>query len=169
MKNRQVISIFSLTLGLMLLCTAAKAQEDDNSMTVEAGVIRFNSETGNSIFEGNVLITRGGLQLWADTVEHFQAEEEEDYIVAKGSPVKFLYESPESGAITRGSGDQTVYMIGSEELRMIGNVVIQGDRSTLRTHEATYDTKTGEVRAISTTTSNADEGRQKTTVILDDD
>ena len=158
--------LLSLTLALLLPWSVVNAQ--DERLTVESDIIKFDADTGNSIFEGNVIIARGGLKLFAATVEHIKPEQGDDFIVAKGDPVRFTYDSPERESVTEGSSDQATYMFKEEEIRMLGNVVIHNERTTLNAHEAVYNLQSSEMRVVAAADSEQSSGRLKSTIVIDD-
>ncbi len=160
--------LFPLTLASFIFCAATVAQS--NRLTVESDSISYDADTGNSIFQGNVVIVRGSVELKADTVEHYKDQQQGDYIVANGAPVQFTYDGPDSNFSTKGLSNQTVYRFNSHEIQMIGDVVIQDERTTLRAEEAIFNTETGEMRAISGTAEEQGEGdgRLKSTIVIDD-
>ncbi len=165
--NNQIISPYFLVLGLFLLCSAANAEND--RLTIEADTIRYDSETGSSIFEGDVLITRSGLEIKADTVEHTKNDQDSGFITANGQPVQFTYQPPEGGSMTRGSADRAVFYLDDEEIRMIGGAVISYEQTTLRAHGLSFNLQTGERRTFNEKNSSDSEGsRQKTTIVIDD-
>ena len=165
-KKAALKILFSLTLAVLLPWSAANAQ--DERLTVESDIIKFDADTGNSIFEGNVIIARGGLKLFAATVEHIKPEQGDDYIVANGTPVRFTYDAPETDVVTEGSSDQATYMFKKEEIQMLGNVVIHNERTTLNAHEAIYNLQSSEMRVVSTADSEQSSGRLKSTIVIDD-
>lgn len=164
MKNSFKL-LCSLTLATFIFCSTAGAQS--GRLTIESDSISYDADTGNSIFEGNVVIVRGSLELKADSVEHYKDEQQGDYIVANGTPVQFTYHVPERDLVTKGFSDHSVYRFESHEIQLVGNVVLQDDRTKLRAQEAIYNTETGEMRAISGS-SEEQEGRMKSTIVIDD-
>ena len=158
--------LISFILGLLLSCSAAVAQE--NRLTVQSDTIRYHANNGNSVFEGNVVVNRGLLNLWADRVELFQDQKDSDYIVADGSPVRYVERSEDGGIITQGKSNQTIYRYDEDEIQLTGNVEFQSDGNLLRAYQVIYNTKSREVYAFSDDGSESSGGRQRTTVIIDD-
>ncbi len=165
MTNQTKIFI-PFTLALIFFCSFANAQNE--RLTVESDSIEYDSDSGTSVFEGNVMIARGGLKIDADKVEHFKSTEEGDYIVAYGEPVEFTYESAERELKTQGFSVEAIYWFKTKTMRMTGDVLIKDERTTLRAHEAVYNTETGEMRAISRTAAGEDGGRLQSTIVIDD-
>ena len=158
--------LISFILSLLLSCSAAVAQE--NRLTVQSDTIRYHANNGNSVFEGNVVVNRGRLNLWADRVELFQDQINSDYIVADGSPVRYIERSEDGDIITQGKSNQAIYRYDEDEIQLTGNVEFESDGNLLRAHQVIYNTKSREVYASSDDGSESSGGRQRTTVIIDD-
>lgn len=163
-KNSHLL--ISFVLGLLLSCSAAVAQE--KKLTVQSDSIRYHANNGNSIFEGNVVVNRGRLNLWADRVELFQNQQDSDYIVADGSPVRYIERSEDGDIITQGKSNQSIYRYKEDEIQLTGNVEFESDGNTLRAHQLIYNTESREVYASSDGGSESSGGRLRTTVIIDD-
>lgn len=163
-KNSHLL--ISFILGLLLSCSAAFAQE--NKLTVQSDTIRYQANNGNSVFEGNVVVMRGRLTLWADGVELFQNQQDSDYIVADGSPVRYIERSEDGGIITQGQSNHSIYRYEEDEIQLTGNVEFESDGNILRAHRVIYNTESREVHAFSDGGSESSGGKQRTTVIIDD-
>jgi len=157
----------SLTLGLLLSCSAAFAQ--DSKLTVESDTIKYRGNNGNSVFEGNVVVNRGRLNLWADRVELFQNQQDGDYIIADGSPVRYIERSEDGDIITQGKSNQSIYRYDEEVIQLSGNVEFESDGNVLSAHQVIYNTESREVHAFSNDGSESSGSRQRTTVIINDD
>ncbi len=158
--------LISFILGLLLSCSAAVAQE--KRLTVQSDTIRYHANSGNSVFEGNVVVNRGRLNLWADRVELFQDQQESDYIVADGSPVRYIERSEDGDIITQGKSNKSIYRYDEDVIQLTGNVEFESDGNVLRAHQVIYNTESREVHAFSDGGSEAGGDRQRTTVIIDD-
>ena len=165
MKIFRTIGYIFLTAFFAFAGMTVHAQ--DGQLTIESGSIQYDSESGNSVFVGSVLIVRGGLEIQADRVEHFRESDNGEHLVAEGQPVKFTYESPDTGEMTNGWADDSIYWFERREIELSGNVVIQNDQVTLRAQKAFYNSDTGNVRTISSP-AESDE-RAKSTIVIDDD
>lgn len=157
----------SLTLGLILSCSAAFAQ--DSKLTVESDIIKYRGNNGNSVFEGNVVVNRGRLNLWADRVELFQNQQDGDYIIADGSPVRYIERSEDGDIITQGKSNHSIYRYDEDEIQLSGNVEFESDGNVLSAHQVIYNTESREVHAFSNDGSESSGSRQRTTVIINDD
>ena len=167
--KRNSYLLISFILGLLLSCSAAVAQE--KRLTVQSDTIKYHANNGNSVFEGNVVVNRGRLNLWADRVELFQNQQDSDYIVADGSddsPVRYVERSEDGGIITQGKSNQSIYRYDEDVIQLTGNVEFESDGNILRAHHVIYNTESREVHAFSNDGSESSGGTQRTTVIIDD-
>lgn len=158
--------LISFILGLLLSCSAVVAQE--KRLTVQSDAIRYHANNGNSVFEGNVVVNHGRLNLTADRVELFQNQQDGDYIVADGSPVRYVERSEDGRIIIQGKSNQSIYRYDEDEIQLTGDVEFESDGNILRAHHVIYNTESREVHAISNDGSESSGGRPSTTVIIDD-
>jgi lipopolysaccharide export system protein LptA len=78
-------------LGLMLCATAALAEQADSTKPteIEANSMKADDVRRLTVFEGNVVVTRGTLKIQADRIVVHQDAEGFQHSTATGSPVRF--------------------------------------------------------------------------------
>ena len=79
-------------LVALLWCafSAAVAQEAPaGALELEADSVHYDKNTGNSLYRGNVVVTRKGLRLTGDEVKVFSKDGEYRRIVARARPATF--------------------------------------------------------------------------------
>jgi len=157
-------TLFPFILAFVFSCSVVSAQND--RLTVESDTINYDSETGRSVFEGNVIMGRGGLKLNADRVERHTDSDQGDHLIATGSPLKFTFLAQDSDRRIVGQADQVIYWLKTEEIRFSGNVIIEGNRASFRAKEAIYNTRSGELRVLSGTQGQT-EYRLRSTIEID--
>ena len=104
----------------------------------------------------------------ADRVEFVQNQQDSDYIVADGSPVRYVEKSEDGGIITQGQSNRSIYRYDEDEIQLTGNVEFESDGKILRAHQVIYNTESHEVHAFSNGDSESSGGRQRMTVNIDD-
>jgi lipopolysaccharide export system protein LptA len=77
---------------LLLLCiAAAHAEQADSAKPIEIEANRMSADDARrtNVFEGNVVVTRGSLNIRADRIVVRQDAEGNQYATATGNPVRF--------------------------------------------------------------------------------
>jgi lipopolysaccharide export system protein LptA len=86
---------------LLLLCiAAAHAEQADSAKPIEIEANRMSADDArrSNVFEGNVVVTRGTLNIRADRIVVRQDAEGNQYATATGNPVRFRQrEDPKDG------------------------------------------------------------------------
>lgn len=68
---------------------AQEAPAGNGALELEADSVHYDKNTGNSLYRGNVVVTRKGLRLTGDEVEVFSRDGEYRRIVARARPATF--------------------------------------------------------------------------------
>jgi len=134
---------FAFLLLLLALPLHPLAQEK-SAVRVEADNVVHDESAGTVTYSGNVVITRGEMQLLSDTlVITRDSDTGEGIITATGDPLKFLSNSEEQ----RVSGDAStaIYQVDSRQLELKGSpmhfesVDAGGQKLNGSASEARYD------------------------------
>lgn len=164
--NRSAITVPLISL-FALFSVVASAQ--NNELTFESETISYEQDSKKTLFEGEVVVIRGELELFADSVEHYWDSDQGEYILAKGNLVRFKHQDTDNDREVRGSSSELIYRIKENEIQLTGNVTIKDDRATFRTYQATYNIDSGELNATSKSPDSQGGERLKSTITIDDD
>ena len=164
-KNRTVI-ISLFTLLLALFGVTVNGEQDD--LTIESQFITYKQEAKHTMFEGDVAVKRGEIEIFADLVEHHWESDDGEYIVAKGSPVRFTHTVHDKDKEIRGSSSELIYRFEAQEVWLNENVKIEDNRTTLRTSQAVYNIQSAELRTISKPPESEGGERQKATISINE-
>ena len=137
----------------MLLSSAVMAQATEPDTVILSDTLDYDDIKRQSIFQGNVIVTRGNLNLHADRVEVNERDDGSQHVIAtvgdKGR-VRVRQESPEKYELIKGEGLRGEYNSGTEQLTLIGQAVltryicgkaidsIQGERVIYNKQSDTY-------------------------------
>jgi len=82
---------FHALLMAMLSATTALAEQADSAKPIEIEANRMSADDARrmNVFEGNVVVTRGTLNIRADRIVVRQDKEGNQYATATGNPVRF--------------------------------------------------------------------------------
>lgn len=115
-----------LALCLSLLSSVAWAQAEPDTVIL-SDTLEYDDTNRVSTFTGNVILTRGNLNLQADRIVVNEAADGSQRAVATVSHrplVQARQESPEKFEIIKGEGTRAEYNSATEQLTLIGNAVV---------------------------------------------
>ena len=159
--------LLSLTLLLSLSSTTTWAQDADPDTVILSDSLEYDDINRLSTFVGNVILTRGNLNLRADKIVVTETTDGAQHAVAtvSNSPnVLVRQESPEKFEIIKGESHKAEYNSATEQLTLVGKAVItryvcgkaidsiSGDR-------VVYNKKTDTYQAVSNTTPGSGQNR----------
>ncbi|MEJ2316895.1 MAG: LptA/OstA family protein [Gammaproteobacteria bacterium] len=112
-------SKFTLLL-LLLALPLLPVAEEKSAVRVEADNVVHDEATGKVTYSGNVVVTRGEMQLLSDTLVITRDRNTgEGIITATGEPLKFLTNS--EGQTVTGDASTATYQVDSRQLELLGS------------------------------------------------
>ena len=113
---------------------------------INADSVLFNKSKGLAVYEGNVSIVQGSLQIKASRIEINAPNNQIVKIIAKGNPVKFQQKT-DDGKLARGSAKIIQYHVKTKRLIMDGNASLSLNTDTFNSNHIEYAISNGELRA----------------------
>lgn len=168
--------LIRLTAGLMALaCASAMAQkkpEEEPDTLILSDTLDYNDESRESVFTGNVVMTRGPMTLHADKLVIREDTEGFQYgtaTVNKASRVTVRNETPENFEVIEATGLRAEYSGKSDVIEMIGQAVVTKyicgkPMDTIRGERVKYNQATNVYQAFGGAQSAADGGRVRSLV-----
>ena len=144
MKGRRHAAAFAIALAAMS-AFSAKAEKADREKPTQVEANRMTSDEARriSIFEGNVVLTKGTLQLQADRVVVRQDADGFQTATATGSPVRFRQKSdPRGGAEgvwIEGQAGRIEIDEKNERIELHQNAQVTRDKDEVRGSYILYD------------------------------
>ncbi len=153
-----------LATGLLLSCLPgllAASQTPGNGVTaprqsavsreaekihVNADHMRMNTNTGSSVYTGNVRITQGQRVLTGDTVTILQKNDQLQQIIVEGHPARFTDTPPDQPAI-HASSRKMVYRERQNRLILTGDARLKQPEHLVSSDKIVYNTLSGTVTA----------------------
>lgn len=150
--KKPLLSIYIL-FSFCLAPVTAIAQAIEPDTIILSDSLDYDDQARKSVFKGNVIVTRGNLNLHADRVEVDELENGSQQIVATvaaSNRVRIRQESPEKYEIIKGEGLRGEFNSGTEQLTLIGQASltryicgkaidsIQGERVIYNKQSDTY-------------------------------
>ncbi len=154
--NLNLLSNFSLdhfksTLLLLLAAfisspTFALKSDIEKPVHIDANSVMFNKTKGIAVYEGNVSIVQGTLEIKAQRIEINAPNNEISKITATGSPVKFQQKMDDE-KMARGSAKLIQYQVKEKRLVMDGNASLSQHTDTFNSNHIEYSINNGELKA----------------------
>lgn len=159
MNNRLKHTLFAglLTLVLCGSSIVSWAKNAEEKIFIDADHVRFNIETGYSVYTGNVKITQGELTLTGDQVTVQQTNNEVEQITVTGKPAHYS-NITESGDSIQAESENMVYTANENKLVLTINAEIKQPDHILKSQKIVYDTEKKIVIAGSKNTPASSDG-----------
>ena len=151
LQNRDIVSHTSTSLffvGLLLLAPSANALKGDieKPVHINADSVLFNKTKGLAVYEGNVSIVQGSLDIRAQKIEIIAPNSEIKKISATGSPVSFQ-QKMDDGKLAKGKANHVVYQVKEKRLFLDGNASISQGDDKFSSNHIEYSMRNGELKA----------------------
>lgn len=132
----------------MLLAATCAAATDPGRIEIRADTAELDREAGRSVYRGDVVLSRDGLELYGDELVVTRGEGERLTAVLTGDPAR-LRQIPagEDGTPISGAAERMTYETGRERIELQGNAVIQRGGNALSGESITHDMASGRTTA----------------------
>lgn len=138
-------SKIKLLLALVCLCSTthinAKEIKLNAPLHIDADKQSVRLKENIGVFEKNVLIEHGNLKIVAEHLETHKREQlgdDNEYLIASGSPVTFSAKQADGTLITA-SANEVTYDVSLALLVMKGNAMFQQGGNVIKADSITYD------------------------------
>jgi len=144
-KSLAILVLIALSLGLS---SSANALKDDieKPVYINADSVLFNKSKGQGVYEGNVSIVQGSLDIRAAKIEINAPGGEIKKITASGSPVKFK-QKMDDGKLAQGQANRVVYLVESKRIILDGNAALKQNNDNFTSNHIEYSINNGELKA----------------------
>lgn len=131
-----------------VLSSSAYALKDDieKPVHINADSVLFNKTKGLGIYEGNVSIVQGSLDIRAAKIQINAPGGQIKNITATGSPVKFQ-QKMDDGKLAKGQANRVVYQVESKRIVLDGNAAITQNNDKFTSNHIEYSISDGELKA----------------------
>lgn len=130
---------------LMMVLSYAPAgftvnSEAGEKIQVQANYMRFDMGTGSSIYEGEVKISQGSIQLHGDRVIIRREQDEIQQIDVDGQPARYIQDDNSENKINASSRHMQ-YLTSEHQLTMTVDARLEQPNHTIESQRIVYDTK----------------------------
>ena len=138
-----------LLLLLALHATHARALPDDRKQPIrlQADQASFDQRSGESTYQGNVVLSQGSLKLQAAIAKVFLQAGSLTKMEASGQPVRFAYRPSVDRPTIKGTADRLVYNAAKATVVLSGNAKFSQGKDTFQGERIEYDLNTDVVNA----------------------
>ena len=130
-------------LALLLLPASAAFSAGDNSseaIRIQAHYMRFDLETGSSIYEGAVKINQGGIELSGEKVTIHRDNDKIQQIDIDGQPARYIQDENTENRIYATS-QHMQYLADQNRLIMTVDARLEQPDHTIESQRIVYDTQ----------------------------
>lgn len=117
--------------------TRQETHQGGGAIDLEADSIRYDKNTGRSVYQGNVVVRRDDMRLTGDEVEVFSEAGEISRIVAQANPSTF--ESRSGDGLVRAEADRVEYDVKRRIIVFLGDARVDDGEKVLRGGRIVYD------------------------------
>lgn len=139
-------ALISIIIFLLSIPAFSLTSDVEKPVHISADSVLFNKPKGLAVYEGNVSITQGTLEIKAHKIEINAPKNEISKITANGSPVSFK-QKMDDGNMAIGKADKVVYLIKDKRLSMDGNASLSQKSDKFSSNHIEYSIRTGELKA----------------------
>ncbi len=148
-KSKHSVGFFVVCIVIStIIVTPSHALKDDieKPVHINADSVLFNKSKGLAVYEGNVTIVQGTLDIRAAKIEINAPNNEISNIIANGSPVSFQ-QKMDDGKLAKGSANKVVYQVKEKRIVLDGNASISQDSDIFTSNHIEYSMRNGELKA----------------------
>lgn len=149
--SRSVVPEFIVLFAALVAWVPAQALESDRQQEVKINADSFGGsiKEGTSLFQGNVRIQQGSLDIRAARGEFTQADGAVARALLTGSPAT-LVQSMDQGGLLKAQASTIDYQVAAEKVELRGGAVLERPQGILRSERVVYSVRTGEMEAGAT-------------------
>ncbi len=140
--RQKIVNIFLISL---LLSSFAEAKSSDRNQAMDINADHSDAlltDDGDSSISGNVLISQGSLQIYADKAVVTRVKGDTSKVTLSGNPAR-MQQTNDNGELMKATAKQIVYFLNTEQINLLGGAVIDQPRGSMRGEVIRYDIKSG--------------------------
>lgn len=144
--------------SLLSLPVQARQDDSDDPIQIKARSVEANEKTGTAVYRGNVILEQGNLSIRADRLEVRSRQNQTEYVVATGQPVKLRQLADGQNEEIQAEASKVEYHVITRKVDMFGDVTLRQGSDLFTGHALHYDI---DDKRLSATGDDSDDGRIK--------
>jgi len=153
-SKRSLACLFVAVVLLMPLASLAATPAAhsqialDLPVNIAANSAELDDRQGTGVYQGDVVVTRGNMTLWADRITLYAPDRRPERLVAEGQPVRVEMPDPEQQPRTA-TAQRMEYHFATQILTLIGEARVTTNTEDARGEKISYDLTRDIIRAES--------------------
>lgn len=142
------LKVFNVILLSVLLSTQCLAKSSDRNQPMDLSADHSDFEltdNGSSTIKGNVKISQGSLIINADSAVILRVNGDISKVTLSGNPAN-MQQMNDNGELLKATAKDIIYFISTEQINLVGNVIIDQSRGSMRGDSIRYDIKSGRLQ-----------------------
>ena len=140
-------------LGLLLVSAAsalALSSDQDQDIEIDARKWELDDRKNQTVYEGNVVVTRGSIRMTGDRMTVYYTENEElDTLIVEGNPATYRQLPDDSKVYDEGRAQRMEFREFENLIILMDDAEVVQERSSFSGDRIEYDTKLSRIRATS--------------------
>jgi len=132
--------LLSITCSLAVSANCYATETKDENIHIQADKMHFDLQSDTSIYNGNVRLTQGTMELSGDYIEIKQENNQIIRMIAKGSPAKY-HQIGEDGSNILAQSKLMEYFATEDRLILIDQARLTQDDQIIESERIVYDTE----------------------------
>lgn len=149
MKRSSLSTFFFGVTSLLSFAIPGWALESDSKqpLYIESNTANYDEKQGESVYIGDVHVTQGSMELFADRMIVYMKAGKTDKIIATGNPVR-LKQTPDGAKDDiKGTSKRSEYYPDKTTLVLLEDAVVIQGGNTYASQRIEYDSRNATVRA----------------------
>jgi lipopolysaccharide transport protein LptA len=147
----KLLSVPALSVWLFLLSLASYAEATDNKILINADYMKLNTQTGDSIYTGNVSFVQGDIKLSGEKIIVRSSNNEISQVEVEGKPAHYMFTDKsagnDEGKPVNARSEHMEYSVAQHRLIMTINARLEQTDNVVESQRIVYDTENQEVLA----------------------
>jgi len=165
-RRNAILPMLALSLASSLVPSlAARTGDGDLPITVDADNVEVNHTTGIGVYEGDVIIRQGTLEIHAQRAEFRVVDGSPETVIIQGAPATFQQEE-DDGSLSEGRAARMEYLSDESRIRLTGGAWVRLAGSELAGDVVDYDLEAAVAR-VGSETGTTDAPPQRVRVVIE--
>lgn len=146
--NRKTMKIGMAAAGLLAAATAQALPSDQQQpVQLEADQVEIDDQSGVSLYQGNVVLTRGSIRMNADKMTVRSHDGEFQRVELEGKPATYRWRPAEKGEEVQAEGRRIDYDVPAGLVTLEGGARLNQGENVFASEHILYDMKKDRVKA----------------------
>ncbi len=148
-RSLMMLVLQAIIISCVVFSAASFALPDDSQQPIHVSSDRAQKDDkrGITIYQGDVNITQGSLNISAEKVTIYSNTDSIDKIIAEGKPARFKQRPEAAGNLVIAHADTIKYELQKESILLLKDASLEQDGTTITGNKIDYDIQAAVVNA----------------------